>query len=416
MDALSVSAQLNRSTFFAGSFVYCEVVVRSRGFFVLEANLHGLQRSASTWVPEEVRGMPVGSRAAQLGFGNDCSAVLETTPTILGCEIRSDDTREHRYLYYVQLPRDLVPSFRGQALKYFYFISIAVTVGASEHRVLRLPFRVLRHSRVESLHLEDTLLEPLKLGRIHGTLTLTHPEDVFGFVELEDEVSRGRVYLARAQDDEIEPVEWALVLPPHHCPLSRDADFVQETSLGRAAVFFDKAVSSKRKYSICSGKDVVVEWHMDHSMLYLGNAVTGAFDFSQGRVYCHRLHVALKRREIVRDGSGKQVAMIDHVVDELDLDVYNALHVPVTLCFPDDYAQTFSTRYLSVRWVLQFVFFCSKELIDEENDDEILVHVPDEDLNRIQWELDVPVIVGAEMPHDLAEEPKPVVASIFIPG
>ena len=333
----SMSAQLNASCFFAGSFVYCEVRVRSDGFFLLEAGVHGVVRSSDKWVSGRVDRFPaVTGRAADAGYG-DCGTLLAcASPTVLGCEIQSDDIRDHHYLFYCQLPHELAPSFRGQAYKYIYFVSVAAQVG-HEHRVLKVPFRVLRKSRVEGIHLEDALLEPLKMGRAYGPVHLSHPDDVFGFVELEDETARSRILLARAQDDEVEPVEWALVVPPHHCPRTRDPDYSREMAEQRAARFFERAHALKRSYQIQSKKHIVVEWRMKHSMLYIESSVEGTFDFRSGQVRCHRLHVALLRREIVRDpgaNNGSSVSL-DHVVDERDHDVLNALEFPVALYFPD---------------------------------------------------------------------------------
>jgi hypothetical protein len=147
-EAFALTAKLSSSAFFAGEFLFCQVAVRpSHHFFHLSAEVHGICRRDSKWVKDMSAGEVVRSKAAiDLGFGKaqNESCVLECAqPTVLACEVASTipaDGVVLNYLFYVQLPFDLVPSFRGTAFQYFYFASISLSVGQSGHEVGKSPF------------------------------------------------------------------------------------------------------------------------------------------------------------------------------------------------------------------------------------------------------------------------------------
>ncbi len=284
-----------------------------------------------------------------------------------------------------------------------------MSLGQDRQRVLKVPFRVLRKSRIDGIDLERPPLEPLKLGRAHGCITLAHPDDMYGFVEVADPVARARIELARAAVEETGgATEWALTLPPHHCPLLQEADYVRQMAEERSAKFFERAHVHGRAYAIQSKQYVVVDWRMDHSILNLGDAVKGCLDFSRGEVACYRAHMALLLREVVPASAGEPERTIDHVVDELDRDTFNAWSIPVCFHFPADHAQTFATKYLAVRWVIKFVFYCGRQRINAAADEEVhaLAARPQSELDQIEWELDVPVVViGPSLPQFLVGEP-----------
>ncbi len=408
----ALTAKLSSNAYFAGDFLYCVVTVRSAGYFMLSAELHGLCRRDARWAPHHVVGEPVkASSARDLGFGqaDTDSCMLECAqPTVLGCEV-GGESRVTTYLFYAQLPYELVPSFRGSSFKFVYFVSVLVQVGQEKHRVLKVPFRVLRKSRIDGIDLDKPPLEPLKLGRAHGCITLSHPDDMFGFTEVADATMRGRIELARAAVEESGgATEWALTLPPHHCPLLQEADFVRQMAEERSAKFFERANGHGRAFAIQSKQFVVVDWRMDHSVLALDDSVKGVLDFSRGEVMCYRAHMALLMREIVRAVRDEPEKTIDHVVDELDRDTFNAWTLPVCFHLPTDHTQTFSTKYLSVRWVIKFVFYCGKQRINAAADEEIhsLATKAESALDKIEWELDVPlVVIGPSLPQFLVGEP-----------
>jgi hypothetical protein len=270
---------------------------------------------------------------------------------------------------------------------------------------------VLRKSRIDSINDLSQGMEPLKLGRSLGCITLCHPDDVFGFVELVDDVARGRVELARAAQEEFGGTEWALLIPPHHSPLLKEMDYVRTSSEERSAKFFERAHAQGRVFAIQSKQHVVVDWKLDASCFMLGDCVRGVLDFSRGQVACYRVHMALLRREVVK---AQQLALskkdleLDYVVDELDRDSFNAITLPVSFHLTRDHAQTFSTKSFAVRWIIKFVFYCAKQPMKVQFDEEVHARavVDESELDRIEWELEVPfVVVGPELPRHLAGEP-----------
>src|SRR6186713_1491846 len=90
---------------------------------------------------------------------------------------------------------------------------------------------------------------------------------------------------------------------------------------------------------------------------------------------CYRVHAALVRRTVVILDAQ---APVDHVVglvftsffffrslstDEVDLDCFNAVSIPLSFRIPKSEAQTFSTSWISNLWVLKFVFICAQHEI-----------------------------------------------------
>ena len=394
-----MTAQLNASVFFAGSFVYCEVKVRTNGFFVLEGTVAGVRQVDRQWVADET----LNGEAVLLGC---------RVPTVLGCEIESEEIRDHCYLFYCELPLELIPSFHGRIFKLLYSIVIKAQVGQAKH-ILKIPFRVIRRSRLDHIDLKAPLLHPLKLGRSHGPLLLAHPEDVFGFVEIVEQIEFDRILLARANDDDGEPIEWALSLPCHHNPLTRDSpvgDFHRRHLENAAFIFFEKAIPVIKKYAVQRNNHRVLDWHMDHSLVYLEGRISGVLNFHFAEIQCYEIHVALLRRETVFEKNKSKPVILDHVVDEKTVQSFNALKIPIELLFPRNHCQTFSTHDFAVRWTLSFIFFVARRPLDAEKDDEIFnsefLAENNAEIDRMEWELDVPVICGPVIPHELRNEPK----------
>ncbi len=117
----ALTAKLSSNAYFGGDFLYCVVTVTSDGYFLLSAEVHGLCRRDTRWTPHKVVGEPVRAASAlALGFGQpetDTSLLECAQPTLLGCEV-GGEARVVTYLFYAQLPHELVPSFRGTAFKY----------------------------------------------------------------------------------------------------------------------------------------------------------------------------------------------------------------------------------------------------------------------------------------------------------
>lgn len=82
------------------------------------------------------------------------------------------------------------------------------------------------------------------------------------------------------------------------------------------------------------------------------------------------------------------------VYEQRDVDARNALRLPITLPFPDHAVQTFSTDWVTVRWVVKFAFVCCIERVAPGTLLDLNVSIPpDDQCLRLDWELDVPLVV-----------------------
>ncbi len=277
----------------------------------------------------------------------------------------------------------------------------------------------LRDSRLEALDLSHTPLQVLRVSGSHRHVRLVHPDDVYGSLALDSDELRGRVALARASGEPL-PSEWVSLLPLHHqqpfvaSSLDLPAEFSQEAS----SEFFARAFEHARVFNITTRSGTLVDWRMAHSMAYVGQTtlVAGELDFAASTVRCCRAHVSLERREVVKASllrAERQcfAALVEaKAVDHVELDTRNALRLAVRLNLPPTAVQTFVTDWLSVRWVLKFVFLYAPDgngSSSGENAGTSSAHVsflwddeepmPDEsELQRVEWELDLPLVATQE--------------------
>uniref|UniRef100_A0A8D0HCH5 RGP1 homolog, RAB6A GEF complex partner 1 n=1 Tax=Sphenodon punctatus TaxID=8508 RepID=A0A8D0HCH5_SPHPU len=75
--------------------------------------------------------------------GERGQCILSTPPKILFCDLRLEPGESKSYSYCETLPVDGPPSFRGQAVKYVYKLTIGCQRVNSPIKLLRVPFRVL---------------------------------------------------------------------------------------------------------------------------------------------------------------------------------------------------------------------------------------------------------------------------------
>ncbi len=243
------------------------------------------------------------------------------------------------------------------------------------------PLSPFARSRLDALDLNHTPLQVLRVGgSSHRHVRLVHPDDVYGSVALDSDELRGR------------------------------AEFAHEAS----SEFFARAVEHARVFNVATRSGTLVDWRMAHSMAYIGSStvVAGELDFTVSTVRCCHVHVALERREVVKASLLRPerqcfAALVEaKVADFVELDARNALRLAVRLNLPPTAVQTFVTDWVSVTWVLKFVFLCAPDSGGSTagadggraalmwGDDEPM---PDEsDLQRVEWELDVPLVVTLE--------------------
>ncbi|XP_075910034.1 RAB6A-GEF complex partner protein 2-like isoform X3 [Petromyzon marinus] len=75
--------------------------------------------------------------------GERGQCVLSTTPKILFCDLQLAPGDSKAYTYSETIPLDAPPSFRGQAVKYAYKLTVGCQRVNSPIKLLRVPFRVL---------------------------------------------------------------------------------------------------------------------------------------------------------------------------------------------------------------------------------------------------------------------------------
>lgn len=316
-------------------------------------------------------------------------------------------------LFYARLPPSLVPSYNGIALTYSYFVNVTATTSlgsGTQTRSMKLPLRVVCFSRIDSIDLQHPPLQVLKILGGHHHVVLSNHEDLVGVTAIDSDDLRGRLALARVSD-ELYPSEWLSLLQPHHRQpfVSSSYDLPQRFLHESCAEFFACAHEHSRTFNIGTKDRILVDWKTSHAVVQIGSdqVVEGVLDFSTATARTYRVHVSLERREVVKASllkeSRKGFAAQGEcrVADWVECDVRNAIRVPVRLRVPPNAPQTFSTEWVSVRWVLRMVIWCHAQdcssgdtsseypaLFDDHES------IPaDEDMVRVDWELDVPLVV-----------------------
>ncbi|XP_033633824.1 RAB6A-GEF complex partner protein 2-like [Asterias rubens] len=75
--------------------------------------------------------------------GEKGNCILSTEPKILFCDLNLKPGERKTFLYHETIPNDAPPSYRGQAVKYSYKVTIGTQRVNCPIRLLRVPFRVL---------------------------------------------------------------------------------------------------------------------------------------------------------------------------------------------------------------------------------------------------------------------------------
>ncbi|XP_022105233.1 RAB6A-GEF complex partner protein 2-like isoform X2 [Acanthaster planci] len=160
---IEVSAHLTRGlTFLAGEIVECSIAFTcpSNATSSLEslawasAQLHCQCHISSSKVilPK----MPADEKSEELEMlqssvntslapsrGEKGQCILSTEPKILFCDLKLKPGERKTFLYRETIPSDAPPSYRGQAVKYSYKVTIGMQRVNCPIRLLRVPFRVL---------------------------------------------------------------------------------------------------------------------------------------------------------------------------------------------------------------------------------------------------------------------------------
>ncbi|XP_065335737.1 RAB6A-GEF complex partner protein 2 [Cloeon dipterum] len=253
--------------------------------------------------------------------GESGQIVVATKPKILFCDLRLSSGESKSFLYTETLPSEAPPSFRGQAVKYSYKLTVGV-------QRVNLPIKMLR--------------VPLRVLVIQGvTETFMYGEN--------EELTPSNPFLEHQQKE-------------------------STTDLALQELQNITARRSPNFYNITNSRGKVVRFCLFKQAYKLGEDIVGTFDFTDAVVPCVQLSVALQSDEEIEEGrrrhagQGPSIAIFSKT-HEVCLGMnYSHLCLPIPLHL----APTFSTDLVSLKWKLHFEFVIS---VEPETDLQV---IPDE--------------------------------------
>ncbi|XP_033839875.1 RAB6A-GEF complex partner protein 2 [Periophthalmus magnuspinnatus] len=282
--------------------------------------------------------------------GERGQCVLDTPPKILFCDLRLDPGESKTYSYSEVVPVDGPPSFRGQAVKYVYKLTIGCQRVNSPIKLLRVPFRVLvLQGMPEPSFTQDEEVSP------------SNP-----FLE-EDDVSRRD---AR--------------------PLERALDLLMVTTSRRCPHMFN----------ITNMRGKVAKFCIFKTVYRLGEDIIGTFNFAEGDIPCLQYSVSLQSEEEIqqqyqrRAGQGTSVTGHGRHLESCLHTASSHFSLPIPL----NVTPGFSTDIVTLRWRLHFEFVTAREPMEppvvQQNQSEVTVwsgaeHV---DVDTFSWDLPIKVL------------------------
>ncbi|XP_062828749.1 RAB6A-GEF complex partner protein 2 isoform X2 [Anolis carolinensis] len=251
--------------------------------------------------------------------GERGKCIVSTPPKILFCDLRLDPGESKTYSYYETLPVDGPPSFRGQAVKYVYKLTIGCQRVNSPIKLLRVPFRVLV---------------------LHGLKDYRFPQET-------DAV--------------------ATVAPSNPFLEEEEGAAKKDSRLADLATELLMAATSRRSlhlYNISNSRGKVGTFCIFKTVYKIGEDVVGTFNFSEGDVPCLQYLVSLQTEERVQEGfrrqKGAPASFSTHARHQ-EACLHTArtsFSLPIPLSSPPG----FSTNVVSLNWRLHFEFVTSREV------------------------------------------------------
>lgn len=236
--------------------------------------------------------------------------VLSTKPKILFCDMRLDPGESKTYTYRETIPADSPPSFRGQAVKYSYKLTIGTQRLNHPTKLVRLPFRVL---------------------------VLYGMNDISVYMD-SDEVQPSNPFLQPQKENSVLDIALQIL----------------------ATVTARKAPHS---YNITNGRGKVAKCIMFKQAYKLGEDIIGILDFSDCTVNCVQFSVTLQSEEQIAEECRKKASQgsaITSYVRHQDTCVHTLkshFSVPVPLTATPG----FMTDIVCQRWRLHFEFVTAIE-------------------------------------------------------
>ncbi|KAL5005057.1 hypothetical protein ScPMuIL_018513 [Solemya velum] len=241
--------------------------------------------------------------------------VLATKPKILFCDLRLEPGDSKTYMFEDVIPSDAPPSFRGQAVKYSYKITIGTQHFKHPTKLLRIPFRVL---------------------------VLYGLNDISVYQET-DEVAPSNPFLKPQQE--------------------------VSTVLDIALQVLSTVTARKtaHSYNITNAKGKVARFVLFKQAYKLGEDIIGMFEFSEGTVPCVQFSVTLQSEEQIAEECRKKASQGTAITSyvkhqEMCLHTQNThISIPVPLTATPG----FMTDIVCLRWRLHFEFVTACEPVTE---------------------------------------------------
>ncbi|XP_066996470.1 RAB6A-GEF complex partner protein 2 isoform X3 [Anabrus simplex] len=175
--------------------------------------------------------------------------VFSTRPRILFCDLRLSTGENKSYLYSEALPSEAPPSYRGQAVKYSYKITIGMQRVNCPIKLLRVPLRVL-------------VIKGLPESSACGD---------------SEDLTRSNPFLETQQRE---------------TPLELGVQVLQNVTARRSPYF----------YNITNSRGRVVRFCLFKRKYKLGEDIIGTFDFTEATVQCVQFLVILQSEEEIAPG------------------------------------------------------------------------------------------------------------------
>ncbi|KAM8881356.1 RAB6A-GEF complex partner protein 2 [Synchiropus picturatus] len=282
--------------------------------------------------------------------GERGQCVLDTPPKILFCDLCLDPGESKTYSYSEVVPVDGPPSFRGQAVKYVYKLTIGCQRVNSPIKLLRVPFRVLV---------------------LHGM-----PEPPF---TPDEEVSPSNPFLEEEEASRRDAR-----------PLDRALDMLMVTTSRRCPHMFN----------IANGRGKVVKLCIFKTVYRLGEDIIGTFNFSEGDIPCLQYSVSLQSEEEIQEQyqrrTGQALSVTGH-----GRHLESCLHTAsshFSLPIPLNVTPGFSTDIVTLRWRLHFEFVTARDPMEpptvQPNQSEVTIWTGAEqvDVDTFSWDLPIKVL------------------------
>ncbi|XP_052245821.1 RAB6A-GEF complex partner protein 2-like [Dreissena polymorpha] len=325
---IEVNALLQRGTvFLAGETLQCNITFKNVGEASDSLSWASAQIHCQCSVSESRVFLPKAlhlssediNTSADTSFvpskGEHGMTVLSTKPRILFCDLKLEQGQSKTFTYTEVVPADSPPSFRGQAVKYSYKLTIGTQRINHPTKLLRIPFRILV---------------------LHGLNDLS-------------------VYL--------EPAE---VQPANPFLLQKTEDTVLDIALHILETVTCR--KGPHSYNITNSRGRVARCVMFKTAYKLGEDIIGIMDFSETNVSCVQFSVTLQSEETISEECRKKSAQgssVTSYVRHQDT-CLNTLKSHFSVPVPLTATPGFITDIVCQRWRLHFEFVTTVEPIQGE--------------------------------------------------